>query len=127
MKFSILTSSPCQTGEVYFDLLVLTDGKGYEVSWSLISTTTDDVVLSGGGYSSYTPVNIVQCIPASCYAFIITDSGADGLCCEHGYGGYSVRMNGLKLGSGNDFGAMDEVNLQCVLTPSVSPTLEVSL
>ena len=125
MQFSILTSATCKTGEIYFDLLLLTDGKGQEVAWILSETMTDAVVLSGGGYSSYTQNNVAQCIPANCYRFVITDSGGDGLCCDQGYGGYSVRLNGLKLAAGNSFGDREEVDLQCLLTPTASPTTEV--
>jgi hypothetical protein len=126
MTFSILTSSPCASGEVYFDLLLLTDGKGYEISWTLSETITGNVLLTGSGYSSYEQNSKVQCIPANCYTFTIIDAGGDGLCCNAGYGGYSVRLNGLKLASGNEFGAQDEVDLTCLLTPTMSPTVEVS-
>lgn len=126
MTFSVLTSSPCERGEVYFDLLLLTDGKGYEIAWMLRDTITDVTLLSGDGYLSYTQISIAQCIPANCYTFVITDSGGDGLCCDQGYGGYSVRLNGLKLAAGNAFGNKVEVDLQCLLTPTASPTHEVS-
>jgi hypothetical protein len=126
MIFSVLTSSPCESGEVYFDLLLLTDGKGEEISWTLSETITSNVVLFGSGYSSYKQNSTLQCIPANCYTFTITDSGGDGLCCDAGYGGYSVRLNGLKLASGNEFGAKDDTDLTCLLTPTMSPTLEVS-
>lgn len=129
MTFSVLTTSPCQYDEVHFDLLLLTDGKGGEVSWSLQTTSTNDIVLSGSGYASYTQINTVQCLPAICYTFLITDSGGDGLCCAYGSGGYSVRLNGLKLASGSVYGNQEKVDLQCVMSPTVSPTtspIEVS-
>ena len=42
------------------------------------------------------------CIPDSvaggddgrCYLFVITDEGFDGLCCDHGIGGYKVTLEG---------------------------------
>eukprot|EP00984_Skeletonema_dohrnii_P005658 scaffold1996_cov120-Skeletonema_dohrnii-CCMP3373.AAC.5 len=40
MTFSILLSSPCLPGEVHFELTLLTDGKGNEVSWSFVETCT---------------------------------------------------------------------------------------
>ena len=126
MTFSILTSSPCEYNEVYFDLLLLTDGAGDEVSWSLIATSTNNIVLSGSDYSSYMQVNVAQCIPSDCYIFVINDSGGDGLCCELGLGGFSVRLNGQKLASGTEFGYPEEFDLQCLLTPTVSPTPKVS-
>ena len=126
MTFSVLTSSPCQYNEVYFDLLLLTDGAGDEVSWSLMATSTNNIVLSGSDYSSYTQVNVVECIPSDCYTFVINDSGGNGLCCELGLGGFSVRLNGRKLASGTEFGYQEEFDLQCLLTPTVSPTSKVS-
>lgn len=122
MTFSVLTASPCQPDEVHFDLLLLTDGKGSEVSWSLRKTSTDDIVLSGSGYESNKQFNTVQCLPARCFTFLITDSGGDGLCCDYGDGGYTLRLNGLKVASGNDYGNQDKVDLQCVISPTISPT-----
>ena len=126
MQFSILISSPCNFNEVYFELLLLTDGKGHEVSWMLSETSASDSVLSGNGYASYSQINIAQCLPANCYTFLITDSGGDGLCCDEGYGGFSLQLNGLKVASGNDYGNQDEVDLPCLLTPTTSPSREVS-
>jgi len=125
MKFSILTVSPCRPEEVHFDLLLLTDGKGHEVSWSLKVTERDNIMLSGSGYSSYSQNNVVECIPLDCYTFLITDSNGDGLCCDYGYGEYSIRLNGLKLASGSSYGFQDEVDLRCLLVPTMPPTHEV--
>ena len=122
MTFSFLSSSPCQFDEIYFDLTLLTDGKGNEVSWMLVETYTDLMVLSGYDYDSYTQINVNQCLPAKCYTFIIYDAGNDGLCCTYGQGGYSVRVNGLKVASGNSYGIMDRTDLQCNIPPTISPT-----
>ena len=35
MSFSVLPSSPCQSGQVHFELTILTDGYGLEVLWNL--------------------------------------------------------------------------------------------
>lgn len=122
MKFSILTSSPCHHGEVHFDLLLLTDGKGSEVGWSLRETSTNKVMLAGKNYSSYKQINVVQCLAANCYTFLIADAGGDGLCCDHGRGGYVVKLNAFKMAAGSTFGSQDEVDLQCLMTPTGSPT-----
>lgn len=126
MQFSILISSPCQFNEIYFELLLLTDGKGDEVSWMLTESSTDTVVLSGDGYSSYSQTNIAQCLPANCYTFWINDLGGDGMCCDYGYGGFYVQLNGLRAASGNDYGNQYEVDLPCLLTPTASPSMKVS-
>jgi M6 family metalloprotease-like protein len=122
MTFSLL-SSPCQPNEVHFELTLLTDGKGNEASWTLFETFTNEVALSGDLHGNYSQYNVVECLPAKCYTFTIRDSGNDGLCCNYGTGGYSVRLNGLKLASGNEFGSRDETDLQCLaVPPTMMPT-----
>lgn len=131
MTYSFLPSSPCRPNEIHFDLLLLTDGKGNDVSWQLKETHSDSVVLTGDGYGNYARESVTRCLPAKCYTFTIHDAGGDGLCCSRGYGGYSIRLNGLKMASASIFESEDEQILQCVgVHPSVSPTpspLKVSL
>lgn len=123
MTFSVLLSSPCQPGEVHFELTLLTDGKGNEVSWSLSETYTNEIVLAGELYDNYNQYTVEKCLPAKCYTFTINDSGNDGLCCAHSAGGYSVRLNGQKLASGNEFGNQDVTELKCIgVPPTMTPT-----
>ncbi|KAL7497600.1 hypothetical protein ACHAWT_005678 [Skeletonema menzelii] len=123
MTFSILPSSPCQPDEVHFELTLLTDGKGNEISWSLSETHTNKMVLAGELYDSYSQYKVEECLPAKCYTFTIKDRGNDGLCCAHSVGGYSVRLNGQKLASGNEFGSQDETDLKCIgVPPTMTPT-----
>ena len=127
MTFSLLPSSPCQPNEIHFDMTLLIDGKGNEVSWTLTETYTDELALSGDIYSSYSQYNVEECLPARCYTFTISDTGNDGLCCDHGYGGYSVRLNGLKLASGNQFSSQDKTDLECIsVPPTVKPLVAPS-
>eukprot|EP00985_Skeletonema_marinoi_P012589 scaffold6092_cov105-Skeletonema_marinoi.AAC.6 len=123
MTFSILPLSPCQPDQVHVELTLLTDGKGNEVTWTLSETHTTEVVLSGELHNSYSQYKVEECLPAKCYTFTINDSGNDGLCCQFGVGGYSVRLNGQKLASGNEFGSEDEKDLQCIaVPPTMTPT-----
>lgn len=123
MTFSILPSSPCQPDEVHFELTLLTDGKGNEVSWTLTETYGNELALSGDLNDSYSQYKVEECLPAKCYTFTINDGGNDGLCCDHGFGGYSVRLNGQKLASGSEFGRQDETNLECIaVPPTMVPT-----
>lgn len=122
MTFSFLRSSPCQSGESYFELTLLTDGRGNEATWALTETYTDSMILSGHDYGSYSQYNINECLPAKCYTFTIYDAGNDGLCCDFGSGGYSVRLNGLKVASNNEYGLMDRTDLECIIPPTSSPT-----
>ena len=121
MSFSFLPSSPCQPDEVHFELLLLTDGKGHETSWVLAETYSLSIVLSGDGYGNNEQHNIIQCIPAKCYSFVIKDSSHDGM--TDCYGGYSVRLNGLRVASGNAFGSSDGKDLRCMIPPTDAPTL----
>jgi hypothetical protein len=123
MTFSVLLSSPCQPDEVHFELTLLTDGRGNEVSWTLSETYTNAIALSGDDYDIYSQYKDETCLPAKCYTFTINDSGSDGLCCSYGTGGYSVRLNGLKVASGDQFGSKDETDLKCLaVPPSLAPT-----
>ena len=122
MTFSFLQSSPCEFDEVYFELLLLVDGNGSEVSWALLETYSDTIVLSGHDYDDHAQINVNQCLPRKCYTFVMYDAGNDGLCCENGTGGYSVRLNGLKVASGTEYGIMSRQQLQCMIPPTASPT-----
>ncbi|KAL7548152.1 hypothetical protein ACHAWF_011443 [Thalassiosira exigua] len=122
MTFSFLPSSPCRTDEIYFDLTLVTDGKGHEASWTLSELHSGDVALSGGGYGSYAQTSVSECVPARCYAFEIRDSGNDGLCCDFGVGGFGVRLNGLKVASGNTYGSRFQADLRCMIPPTAAPT-----
>jgi hypothetical protein len=122
MTFSFLPTSPCQSNEVHFELTLLTDGKGSEVSWSIVNSNTFSVALSGSGYANYAQYKFEQCLPFGCYTFIIDDAGDDGLCCAFGTGLYIVRLNGLKVASGKSFGSEDVRDLQCVGGATRQPT-----
>ncbi|KAL3823703.1 hypothetical protein ACHAXA_007274, partial [Cyclostephanos tholiformis] len=130
MTFSFLPSSPCQPNEVHFELTLLTDGKGNEVSWSIVDSNTYSNALAGSGYVNYAQSKIEQCLPVKCYTFIIYDAGDDGLCCAFGTGGYSVRLNGLKVASGKSYGSKDVRDLPCLggatRRPTSKPTPKLS-
>ena len=123
MSFSFLPSSPCQPDEIHFELSLLTDGRGDEVAWALRETYSSSIALSGSGYENFAQHNVIECLPAKCYTFVINDTGHDGLCCDYGSGGYSVRLNGLKVASGSAYESKDENVLQCMIPPTSSPTL----
>ncbi len=126
MTFSFLPSSPCQPNEVHFEFTLLTDGKGNEVSWYIIDAYASSIALSGSGYNNYAQISVEQCLPAKCYTFVIDDAGDDGLCCAFGSGGYSVRLNGLKVASGMSFGSKDVRDLQCKGGATRQPTSKPS-
>jgi serine protease len=43
--------------------------------------------------------------PRDCYAFEVTDTYADGLCCDYGTGKFDLSYNGLVVKSGAEFGS----------------------
>jgi len=122
MSFSFLPSSPCQPGEIHFSLALVTDEKGNEVSWALLETYTGSIALSGNGYTNNEQTNVGTCLPTICYTFVINDTGNDGLCCAFGDGGFVVRINGVKVAIGNEFGSTDKHDLPCIRPPTSSPT-----
>lgn len=78
-------------GEIV-ELELQTDDYGDQTSWEIISTETSAVVCAGSGYDSNTAVVETCCLPMGCYRLLVYDSFGDGMCCDHGIGGYQLRM-----------------------------------
>lgn len=72
---SCFYSNSCDANFIY--LLINPMNFGSEVSWMLNDSYGNNVV-SGGGYSSWTPSVIPLCIPDGCYEFVMNDSWGDG-------------------------------------------------
>jgi hypothetical protein len=95
---SRIESEQCSAcpGERVVDLRVLTDNYPKETSWKLYNTCADTVEAQGGNYdvanTEYATGKI--CVPIGAYEFIIEDSYGDGICCNYGYGSFSIDYNG---------------------------------
>jgi len=102
------TATPTACDGNAFTWQLLTDNYGSETSWTLSTTNTDNLVLSGDGYASSTEYGGEECINNGCYTFIMSDTYGDGMCCQQGEGNYSFAVNGVnEIESGGDFGSSE--------------------
>jgi len=74
-----------------------------ESYWELRRLTDNGVQLSGAGYDNNSAIEVQKCIPKNCYMFTLFDSFGDGLCCTHGMGSFTVKIDDdtLILNGGN--------------------------
>ncbi len=91
-----------------------------ETSW-FIMDESNDILVSGGGYSQPgATISEEICFGEGCYTFVIEDSWGDGICCGEGNGSYTLTDEfGTVLGTGGQFGDMDEVEF-CIIINSVA-------
>ena len=86
-------------------LTVRFDNYPEDISWELIDETDGLTILSDSNYivtnsiitQNFTAVN------GHCYAFKITDSYGDGLCCGSGQGYYELKIGNLRILRENEF------------------------
>ncbi|KAJ1459876.1 peptidase S8/S53 domain-containing protein [Pelagophyceae sp. CCMP2097] len=96
-------------------LTLTTDNYPAETSWKLSHVsagspcTIDDV--TGGDYTepamdySYT-FSATVCAGED-YTFTVEDTYSDGMCCAYGEGGYELKLEGVLVASGGEFGGQD--------------------
>ncbi|KAI2495554.1 Thermolysin metallopeptidase [Fragilaria crotonensis] len=101
----------CGTGEARISVNITTDYFGSETSWTL-RTLSGSQVMSGNGYKSWETREDTQCIDSStCYVFTIRDEWGDGMCCNYGVGGYSVKFTGSTYEGSFENGYADAVRI----------------
>ena len=127
------STSPTECQGVTLEVGLETDGYGFETSWEV--TKNGILIMSGGGYESYTEYTETGCLPVEdCdqgdfdgpYMFTIYDSYGDGFLS----GGYTVTLGGVvKAIGGGNFGLQESVlfsdcdfTLEPSFSPSFSPT-----
>ena len=76
----------CDFTEV--DVDIVPDGFPSETTWD-ISDATTGALFSAGDVDGGT-----ACLPAGNYIFTIYDAFGDGICCDYGYGSYTVTVDG---------------------------------
>jgi hypothetical protein len=94
-----------------FRVVVTADEWPAETSWSVIEVldggnTNETAYLAEGKNDKLVTGEAVEyneCLPKKCMQFTITDTGGDGLCCDHGEGSYEVYYDGKKVKGGNVF------------------------
>lgn len=111
------TAGPC-TGRD-FELSLTTDNYGAETTWD-VTDNANNVVFGGNGYYYRTTYTESKCLPTNACTFTIKDSWGDGICCSHGSGSYTVKINGEIFKEGGEFGASEIVDL-CPPTPAPTP------
>jgi len=91
-------------------LEIVPDNYGSETTWKL-STSTGDVIYSGGPYmdENTDPIVYNMLLPQDdCYDFEISDILGDGICCDFGVGSYTLSdENGNMLLQGGEFGSSE--------------------
>lgn len=92
--------SSCNAHALTFELT--TDNYGAETSWQLADSNNQQVY-AGAGYASNSSHSEQWCLSDGDYAFTISDSYSDGICCSHGNGSYRLSVNGADIFSGGSF------------------------
>lgn len=96
--------SSCGNSAGLLELILRTDDYPSETSWELVDNNSDWLSTSGVGYFETRTYAKFFCLPKSgSYTFSIYDSYGDGICCAAGFGGYSIKYNGVIVGDGGDF------------------------
>src|SRR5690606_32011495 len=89
------TSTPpgsiCNAHALAFELT--TDNYGAETSWQLTDSNNQQAY-AGAGYANNSSHSAQWCLSDGDYAFTISDSYGDGICCSHGNGSYRLSVNG---------------------------------
>jgi hypothetical protein len=101
----------CGSGEARISVSITTDYFGSETSWTL-KTLPGSQIMSGSGFKSWETREDTQCIDLStCYVFTIRDSWGDGMCCNYGVGGYSVKFGESTYAGSFEDGYADAVRV----------------
>jgi len=64
-----------------------------ETSWKVRDLNSGQVVAQGGNYpyeAAGTTIDEAICLEDGCYKLIVKDSYGDGMCCDYGYGAFSI-------------------------------------
>ncbi len=109
-------SGDCAWNEV--DLTIVFDNYPEETSWSILDEN-ESVVASGGPYVNQPDGSILDLtfnLPDGQYQLVMKDAQGDGMCCDYGFGSYTLSSYGNLIASGGIFGFSDKIQF-CVETP----------
>jgi serine protease len=96
----------CAPPSVDVGLALRTDGYPEETTVTLTNQSTGERVWNSSFAEANRNYNLdVNVDPRGCYLFEVTDSYADGLCCQYGSGGFDLSYNGAVVRSGGSFGS----------------------
>jgi len=125
---SLEPTGPCLGKILKIDML--TDAYPNEISWDLIRTCSQDIVLSSTFFGSmyiddFTQYSSEYCIEDTRYIFVVKDAYGDGICCSEGNGLYQVFYDGEVVAEGGEFSTIEESQEfgieSCNPTPSTTP------
>jgi len=110
----------CEASQkVLFELEITTDSYGSETTWEL----TGSIYLNGGPYNDKIESHSVkECIDPGDYTFKIKDKMADGICCNHGQGLYTVKVSSELIRQGGQFALFEETYFTAVLPTALVST-----
>ena len=92
----------CSAGEQLLQIKILHDYFPKETEWELKKLSGSNFNLLSTGNTS-TEI----CLTPNQYAFAITDSGNNGICCTNGHGHYSLVLGGETISFGGEFETSD--------------------
>jgi hypothetical protein len=96
----------CAPPSVDVGLSLRTDNYPEETVVTLTNQSTGERLWNSTFPDANTNYNLDATVdPRGCYVFEITDSYADGLCCQYGSGGFDLSYNGAVVRSGDSFGS----------------------
>jgi len=95
----------CKDDQVRFEVSVKTDTYADDTSWVLKSNDqTKAIVASRSDFERNKTHNDMVCIDrGKDYVFTVRDKWKDGICCNYGWGSYSVFVDGKEIFYGGDF------------------------
>jgi len=116
-----LSTPDCAScGKTKVDVEITIDNYGEETAYE-IKDASDDIVMQGSGWPSNSVNSFWQCFSSGSYTFTITDAYGDGICCNYGNGGYSVKVDDVEVASGGDFDSEETKTFDVGAAPPTTP------
>lgn len=105
---SAFSYAACGGGQSEVMITIIQDNYPQETHWSLRNGVTNALIDTGN------VIGDTICVAANnCLRFTIFDQAGDGLCCGYGNGSYTVKVNGVVVASGGQFGASETSYFNC--------------
>merc|ERR1711902_13970 len=107
-------------GKSKVDVQITIDNYGGETTYN-IKDSSDNKVMEGSGWPANSVNSFWKCFDSGSYKFTITDGYGDGICCNYGQGGYSVKVDDKEVASGGQFGSSETKPFNVGSSAPVSP------
>jgi len=117
-----LSTPECtKCGKTKVDVEITIDNYGDETTYD-IKDSAGTKVMEGSGWPANSVNSFWKCIGGGSYTFTITDGYGDGICCNYGNGGYSVKVDDKEVASGGDFDSSETKEFDVGTSAPVAPT-----